>query len=343
LKRLGVLLVLSLCAACAPVTQRPGAAVSAPQLGRAHFAAADGAVLPVRAWLPPAGPVRAVIVALHGFNDYSRFFERPGEYLARHGIASYAYDQRGFGNAPGRGLWAGVEAYADDLGVFVGLARQRHPGVPLYVLGESMGGAVAIVAMASARPPPADGVILASPAVWGRATMPWWQRMALDAAAHAAPSLRLTGEGLKVMASDNIEMLRGLGRDPLVIKATRVDAIYGLADLMDAALDAAGALKASALVLYGERDQVVPREPVERMLAKMPGPQTRAAFYPDGYHLLLRDLRAEQPWRDIASWVGNHDAPLPSGADRRVLPGLAQPLSPPRLGSLARSACFAVK
>jgi len=338
--RICVLLALLFCAACAPRVDRPGVAVSPPFLGRAHFAAADGAVLPVRAWVPQGGSAKAVIVALHGFNDYSHFFTQPGEYLARQGVACYAYDQRGFGNAPGRGLWAGGEAYVDDLRAFVAQIKSRHPGLPVYVLGESMGGAVAIAAMASARPPAADGLILASPAVWGRATMPWYQRLLLDSAAHTVPWLRLTGEGLKIMASDNIEMLRGLGRDPLVIKATRVDAIYGLADLMDAALAGAGKLESATLVLYGERDQVVPREPVMRMLAQMQGPQVRAAFYENGYHLLLRDLQAETPWRDIAAWVENHGAPLPSGADLRGVAGWA----PPRpSGNLARAPRFAVR
>jgi alpha-beta hydrolase superfamily lysophospholipase len=153
--------------------------------------------------------------------------------------------------------------------------------------------------------------------------MPWYQRALLDTVAHTLPSLRLTGSGLKIRASDNIEMLRGLGRDPLVIKATRVDAMYGLANLMDAALRNAGALRTDTLVLYGERDQIVPREPVRQMLATMPALQTRAAFYPDGYHMLLRDLQAEKPWQDIAAWIENHNAPLPSGADRRAALGLA--------------------
>jgi len=147
----------------------------------------------------------------------------------------------------------------------------------------------------------------------------------LETTVHAAPWLRLTGEGLKIMASDNIDMLRGLGRDPLVIKATRVDAMYGLVGLMDEALADAGKLSASTFVLYGERDQVVPKEPIARMLESMPGcPQTRVAFYENGYHLLLRDLQAEQPWRDIAAWIENHGSSLPSGADRRVVLGLAQ-------------------
>ena len=185
-----------------------------------------------------------------------------------------------------------------------------------------MGGAVAIVAMTSPHPPDADGLILSSPAVWGRATMPWYQRVVLDTVAHTAPWLRLTGEGLKIMASDNIKMLRQLGRDPFVIKATRVDAMYGLTDLMGAALENAGQLKTPTLVLYGEHDQIVPREPVMQMLKRMPGPpQTQVAFYKNGYHMLLRDLQAEKPWSDIAAWIENQLAPLPSGADRRVAMG----------------------
>jgi alpha-beta hydrolase superfamily lysophospholipase len=320
-----ILLFALCCSACAPLVNRPGAAVALPQLQKTQFIAADGAVLPLQTWLPPDGAAKAVIVALHGFNDYSHFFAQAGEYLSRQNIACYAYDQRGFGHAPGRGLWAGVEAYADDLRAFVAQVRRRHPGVPVYVLGESMGGAVAVVAMASASPPAADGLILSSPAVWGRSTMPWWQRLLLDVTAHTVPWWQVTGRGLKIMASDNIDMLRGLGRDPLVIKATRLDAIYGLADLMDAALADAAKVSTATLVLYGARDQVVPREPVKLMLEQMQNtPGIRLAFYENGYHLLLRDLQAEKPWRDIAAWISNHAAPLPSGAERPVALGLGE-------------------
>ena len=128
------------------------------------------------------------------------------------------------------------------------------------------------------------------------------------------------------MASDNIDMLRQLGRDPLFIKATRVDAMYGLTNLMDAALDRAGQLNLPTLVLYGDHDQLIPREPLSRMLAKMPGPpQTQVVFYEDGYHMLLRDLQADKPLSDIVAWIENPQALLPSGADGRVALGLAQP------------------
>src|SRR3546814_3279572 len=61
------------------------------------------------------------------FNDYSNAFADSGPALAAQGLEVYAYDQRGFGEAPHRGLWPGVEALTGDLTTAAGLLRQRHP------------------------------------------------------------------------------------------------------------------------------------------------------------------------------------------------------------------------
>lgn len=309
----------TLLAGCSPLVNPPGTYMNEARLNRSHFVASDRAVLPVRTWLPPEGETRTVLVALHGFNDYSNFFSAPAQYLSTQGIASYAYDQRGFGNAPGRGLWPGSEAYTRDLADFTKEVRRRHPGVPVYILGESMGGAVAIVALTGENAPAADGLILAAPAVWNRDTMPWYQRLLLGAGVRAVPWMRLTGEGLGILPSDNLDMLRALSRDPLVIKGTRIDAMYGLVNLMDKAMEQVDHLRPDTLVMYGDRDQVVPKEPVYRLLRRLPqDARVRAAFYEQGYHLLLRDLHAETAWRDIVAWIRDRAAPLPSGADRHV-------------------------
>jgi len=295
--------------ACAPQQRPAGPEIAAPRLNGDHFVAADGALLPVRAWLPQTAAPKAVIVALHGFNDYSNFFAAPATYFQSNGIAAYAFDQRGFGAAPHPGLWAGTEAMIGDLSTFVKLLRARHPEAPLYILGESMGGAVAMVwaaRLSASDAPPADGLILAAPAVWGRSTMPFYQTGALWLSAHLMPGARLTGRGLDIMASDNIEMLLALGRDPLVIKESRIDAVYGLADLMDAALEASRRLDASALILYGEKDEIIPRAPTEEMLARLPAAaasRRKVIFYENGYHMLLRDLAAESVWADIRQWI----------------------------------------
>lgn len=315
---LAALLAAALVGACAPRFRYPGPAVTAPSLTADSFTTADGQELPVRSWLPQGAP-KAVIAALHGYNDYAKAFDAPGGFLAGQGIATYAYDQRGFGESLHVGLWAGVDAYLQDLRVFTELLRQRHPGLPLYLLGDSMGGAVVMAALAGAGAPAAEGAILVAPAVWGRITMPWYQRLALWLGVHSFPGRKLTGEGLKITPSDNIEMLRALGRDPLVIKGSRIDMIYGLVNLMDAAFFSAPHFTQRALVLYGEKDEIVPKEPTYRMIANLPkttAGRRRIALYAEGYHMLLRDLAGETIWRDIAAWIAAPDAALPSGADR---------------------------
>lgn len=310
-------LIWLLVIAAAPVLA--GQTAVGPRLQVDAFITADGARLPLRAWGPADAP-NAVIVAVHGFNDYSRFFDRPGRWLARRGIRSYAFDQRGFGGAPLRGRWAGAEVMAADLAALVRLLGQRHRGVPIHVLGHSMGAAVVMLFATKDTSPPHAGVILVAPAVWGRDTMPWYQVMALELAMWVMPGQVMTGKGLKITPSDNRRMLQELFLDPLVIKGARVEALYGVTNLMDRALAAAPRLPAPALILYGLRDEVIPVTPVERMIGRLPArPGYRVAKYERRYHMLLRDLRAEIVWRDILAWIGNRHRPLPSGADRGPL------------------------
>jgi len=313
-------LLLLLIQACAPVIKPMGPVQGAPSLTADALIAEDGAVLPVQRWLPTDRKPRAVIVALHGFNDYANAFASPAPFWAEQGIATYAYDQRGFGGAPHRGYWPGTAALTADLRGAVRAVRRSHPEEPLFVLGVSMGGAVAMAALADGPIEGVAGVVLIAPAVWGRVHMNVFQRAALWTFSNTVPWLELTGEGLHITPSDNIEMLRALSRDPKVIKETRVDAIKGLVDLMDSAYAAAPRLGAvPVFVAYGLRDEIVPRAPTTEIMRRLPpAAGTRRAFYKSGYHMLLRDNGAKTLWRDIAAWIGDPLKPLPSGADRRA-------------------------
>jgi alpha-beta hydrolase superfamily lysophospholipase len=331
--RLVVACLAALLAGCvvSPVSRDPAAALptrsaavrasAGTALAGDTFIAADGAQLPLRRWLPPDEP-RAVILALHGFNDYSNAFAGPATAWAASGIATYAYDQRGFGGAPERGRWVGARQLAGDVAEAVHLLRERHPGAPLYLLGESMGGAIAILAASgrSGAPiPKVDGVILVAPAVWGRATMSVFERVGLWLA-DFLPAIEWSPNLLpvRISPSDNVAMLRALGADPLVIKRTRADTLNGLVDLMSAALNAAPWFDAPVLLLYGARDEIVPRAPMAHFVAALPARargRERVALYPQGYHMLLRDLGSAAPIGDIAAWIGGGAAALPSGAD----------------------------
>lgn len=300
-------------AGCAtPFVQPRAEHLTVPRLDADRVVTADGATLPLSIW-QPQGAARAVVLALHGFNDYRMAFAEVGPFLAARGVATYAYDQRGFGATARRGIWPGEALLVDDARKVAELLRQRHPGQPLYLLGESMGGAVAMNVLAE-TPEAADGAVLVAAAVWGRTTMNPLQRAALWLVAHSFPGMRLSGRGLGITASDNQAMLRALRDDPLVLKEARADALWGLVNLMDRALAAAPMLSVPTLVLYGEHDEIIPRRPTCRMLSLLAS-SARVAIYPDGYHMLTRDLGRRLVLEDLAAWLAGPAAPLPSGFD----------------------------
>ena len=315
--------VIAIMGACVPLVIPPGEAALPPTIAGEDLVAMDGVMLPLRTWQPSNGRPVAVVIALHGFDEYSRFFDDAGRWFAaNYGIASYAYDQRGFGASVNRGVWPGEDALADDLDAAITAIRARHPGTPLYILGESMGGAVIMTAMARPDPPVVDGIVLLAPAVWGRSSMPWYQNLVLWTAAHTIPGTGVTGRGLGIQASDNIEMLKARGRDPLVIKRTRIDAVYGLVNLMDRAMAASSRLDGRVLILYGGRDELIPPGAIAEMLSRLPADANghrRFALYAAGYHMLLHDMQRTVVWRDVASWIMNPTAPLPSSADTYAL------------------------
>lgn len=319
--RLAPLALLAALGGCAPEVQIVGRPFAAPELRDDALQTADGALLPLRRWLP-AGKPKAVILALHGMNDYAKGFAAPAQAWAKRGIATFAYDQRGYGGTAQRGVWAGTARLTADFAAAAALLRQRYPGVPLYAVGESMGGGVILAAMARQDAPRLDGVILSAPAVWARATMPGYYTATLWAAAHTIPGLSLSGRNLDRVPTDNRAVLRDLGRDPLVLKEARVDAVWGVVNLMDAAYAGAARVRVPVLLLYGERDKIIPRPPIAAVALRLPA-GTRVALYPRGYHLLFRDLQAATVHQDVVAWIADRSAPLPSRADSGAAARLA--------------------
>ncbi|HEY4114774.1 MAG TPA: alpha/beta hydrolase [Rhizomicrobium sp.] len=293
-------------AACAPALAPHGGEAAAPMVVQDAFVTRDGLRLPLRHW--NAEHPRAIIVALHGMSDYSEAFDLPGPWWAAHGITTYAYDQRGFGLSPNRGLWAGSDVMRQDLDDFVDAMHAKYPGLPVYALGESMGGSVVLSSLATARPP-VDGAILVAPAVWSREDMPLSYRVALWTAAHFLPWLNVSGEGLHIVACDNIEVLRKLSRDPVYQHSARADQVYGLVNLMDQARHAPEHLNdpPPILFLYGAHDQVIPKEPTQATIAEL-GSKAEVHEDPNGYHMLLRDLDGETQWALIANWIEHRNA-----------------------------------
>jgi acylglycerol lipase len=290
-----VFLLLSL-QACVSFPDAPASVVE-PALEDNALRSIDGELLALQSWR--AENPRAVIIALHGMNDYSNAFSGPGAWWAEQaGITTYAIDQRGFGRSPNFKRWAGHPTMIADLRAAVSAVREEHPGLPLYVLGHSMGAAV-VMAAEEQTSLGAEGLILAAPGVW---SVPFPVRVLTNIAASVAPGKTLTGERAERQATDNIDVLREMMRDPQVIKETRLDAILGVVRVMGDANDDANDITTDVLFLIGNKDEIIPLKSLNKTAGKLRG-NVDIRRYDNGWHLLFRDLQREVVWRDVAEWI----------------------------------------
>jgi alpha-beta hydrolase superfamily lysophospholipase len=328
MKRLAILAAALCLTACAPMLRQqpmtPAAGFAGAQLEPNAIISFDGARLGLTTWEAKGEPW-AVIVAVHGMNDYANAFHLAGPEWAKQGVTTIAYDQRGFGRTPRRGIWAGDDLMTEDLRTVVDLARRRYPEAIVAVVGESMGGSVAAEAFASDRPPAADRLILLSPGVWGFDALPLPYKTMLWLAANLTANKVYTPPRWvtdRITPTDNRAELIAMSRDPLMIWGARSDTLYGLVKMMSRAADEVGDDHVPTLYCYGDHDDIIPEDAAFAAARKL-RPSDRSAYYAGGHHLLLRDLERARTIADVLSFIRDPQAPLPSGAP--PIPGARTP------------------
>lgn len=256
--------------------------------------------LALRSW--PAAEPRAVALALHGYGDTAATaWDATAPAWAARGISVYAPDQRGFGRNPSRRDWPGPEALVADATGLAALLRRRHPGLPLVVVGHSMGGGVALAAAAQGMD--ADALVLAGPAIAGGDQLAPALRAGAWLLAAIAPDRRWTGDGLvEIMPTDNIEAIRRAHADPYFYGDPSSRDLWNLVRLMDAAAAGASAVATPTLTLMGAHDQVLHPARVAAVQARIPG-AAGYVVYPEGWHWLFRDLHGAEVQADVADFV----------------------------------------
>ncbi|MCS7269098.1 MAG: alpha/beta fold hydrolase [Geminicoccaceae bacterium] len=282
--RFAVLILLAILGACAVAPRTP-----AP-------------VPPERVWAP-ADPPRAVLVALHGFGDHKDAFAALGLWLAARGYRFVAFDQPGFGEQPDRLFWPGTETLVATARAVLARERAQLPDRPLFLLGESMGAAVALLVATDPDAPPLDGLVLVAPAVWGGEALPGLFRAAAKALAAILPWLRLSGRGLPVQPAEDPDVVRALARDPLHIGEPRADAVAGLVALMDAARATGPRLRTPVLMVVPGRDSIVPTRVQLSFAPTIASERCLLLVYPRARHLILRDRGREEVFEDLRAWL----------------------------------------
>jgi alpha-beta hydrolase superfamily lysophospholipase len=267
------------------------------------FAASDGADVPYRLWLPKRP--RAALLLLHGVCDYSGAYDAMGPKLARAGFAVMAYDQRGFGASSSRGEWAGDVRLVDDVTDAARFLRERlAPGTPLFLIGESMGGAIAIRAAASRAVPQLAGLVLVAPGALASPLRHSFYGWLIYFFRWVAGGSELVFERLECSNLTASAAIRLLG-DPLVMRSVSAELVEGVIALARSAVDAARQVEVPTLTMVGEKDDLLRRDCILQLHENLAGPRAWADIE-DGPHLLLHWKRGGEVLRTARRWIERH-------------------------------------
>lgn len=266
------------------------------------YTASDGENLAVQDW-PLAAHVqpRAVVMLVHGLGEHAGRYDHLARILNSWGFLVRGYDHYGHGQSGGaRGGLPHNHRLLDDLADLVESTRNRHPELPLVVLGESMGGLVAAGFVARGIVP-VDGLVMSSPALSLRLNPV--QKLMMAIVPRVAPNFSVSN-GLDPQY---------LSHDPAVVAAYRADPLVHdrisgrlarfIADECDMVQSCAPRWLVPTLLLYAGDDRIVDPAGSEAFARAAPPHVVSAHCFPDLYHEVFNEVRSQPVFALLRQWL----------------------------------------
>ena len=254
----------------------------------------------VRSWRP-SGDVRGVVVICHGFNSHSGHYTWAAERLVAKGLAAYALDLHGRGLSDGERFYLEkISDYVHDVHAVVSLAKSRHPGLPVFLLGHSAGGVISCIYTLKHQ---ADLAGLICESFAFQVPAPDFALAVLRGLSHLAPHahvLRLKNEDF----SRDPAVVHAMNRDPLIadeVQPTRTVAELARAD--DRLKAEFPLITVPVLIMHGTADKVT-RPSGSQQFFDTAGSQDKTLKLYEGHvHDLLNDVDKETVMADITDWI----------------------------------------
>ena len=253
-------------------------------------------------WSPDHTPPRAVLVVVHGFGEHSELYRHLAEYFVDRGYEVFALDLRGHGRSAGaRGFIRRWSEYREDVDTLMTLAEESAPSLPVFLVGHSMGGLIAIE-YALHYPKRLAGVIAMGPALGeigvsrfllrlSRLLSRVWPRFGLDTGLDSA---NMSRDPKVVERLDADPMAHGRGTARLGTEV--VDTIARVRQRADD-------LRVPILLQHGEDDKVALPDGTRWFFDRVGHPDKTLKTYPGGYHNLFVDINWKEVLADIDTWV----------------------------------------
>ncbi len=264
---------------------------------------ADGLGLFHQSWLPD-GDGRALVLLVHGLGEHSGRYAHVARTLVDTGYAVHALDHRGHGRSEGkRAFVKSYDEFMDDLMLFRRHVESQHPGLPLIVLGHSMGGNLAVGHVLDHQAG-VSGLALSGAALQVGDDLSPTQIKIFRAIAKVAPGFRPQG-----LSADAIS------RDPSVVSAYRNDPLVftgkisaGLGAALIGAMERFPAryseLTLPVLVMHGTDDQLADIAGSRALVAGATNADVTSHYYDGLYHEIFNEPEQDRVLADLVAWIG---------------------------------------
>lgn len=270
------------------------------------FAAAQGVQRRVHVWEPLASP-RAVILAIHGGMAHGGDYVTPARWFRQHGIATVAYDLCGHQDARRVDI-PGFQVFLDDSVLFLAWVKQQYPGLPIYVMGHSMGALIAThLGLGYFRNDDAiRGFMLSSP-YYVNAIKVSPVLLALSGVLGAlAPRMKVPLASLThQLTHDSAITARHYDDERDGIRASEITVRFGnalTAAQQGLAARMPGWTQPLFAVVAGD-DKLADADAAETMLQSVPAHLLTYQRHPRNFHENFNELNREQIYADILAWI----------------------------------------
>ncbi|HEU4457066.1 MAG TPA: alpha/beta hydrolase [Longimicrobium sp.] len=261
----------------------------------------DGTVLHYQAW--SAAKPRAALLVSHGLGEHGGRYAALARDLAPRGISVCAVDHRGHGRSDGgRAFVRRFEEYVDDLeAVRRSVAETHFAGLPLFFLGHSLGGLIALRHLA-AHPAAFRGAILSAPLLGVAVKAPRWKVAAAGTLSRLLPRLPLSNEIDPAELSHDPAYVRSYREDPLVHDRITPRLFTEMMAHVGRALAEADRLPRPLLFVVPTADTVVDESAVLRFAEALPGDVTIRRY--EGFrHEAHNEVDRARVIGDMAAWI----------------------------------------
>ena len=265
--------------------------------------ATDALCLRSFAWQPAQSPVRGVVVITHGIRDYALRYQRFADQLTKQGFAVFAQDLRGHAHSGGeRQRFDSMARMVEDTDMIVTEAKLRHPSLPVYMYGHSLGGLIT-TAYALDHADKLSGVILSGAALMRPHSVSGFSAAVARVVASIAPGLKVVQVDDSAFSKDK-SVMAALATDPLISRdklpaATAAATLHAIADVEQRM----GQLKLPLLVMYGTADSVNPIEGSQALAQAAASADKTLKVYPGVYHDMLNEPERDTIAADVIAWL----------------------------------------